>query len=217
VHRRLGGLAEVDLGTRYETACDPRLNHQQSLELAFLVAEMLAAGGRGEAGTVTSRGRAVTVDLRSDTVTKPTAAMRAAMADADVGDDVYGEDPDGQRAGVRDSATARATRPVCSRDRVAGQQLGLRLLVAPGQELLLRRRRPRGAGRARRRGGPRRHHHPHVAGPSAAGWSPPPSRGLLRPSAGPYLGVDGGVASRTPTTSAAGPLQPLETLRRYVR
>ncbi|MGD0427407.1 MAG: GntG family PLP-dependent aldolase [Candidatus Acidiferrales bacterium] len=33
------------------------------------------------------------VDLRSDTVTRPTAAMRAAMAAADVGDDVYGEDP----------------------------------------------------------------------------------------------------------------------------
>ncbi len=33
------------------------------------------------------------VDLRSDTVTKPTAEMRAAMASAEVGDDVYGEDP----------------------------------------------------------------------------------------------------------------------------
>jgi threonine aldolase len=33
------------------------------------------------------------VDLRSDTVTRPTAAMRKAMADAEVGDDVYGEDP----------------------------------------------------------------------------------------------------------------------------
>jgi threonine aldolase len=33
------------------------------------------------------------IDLRSDTVTKPTPAMRAAMASADVGDDVYGEDP----------------------------------------------------------------------------------------------------------------------------
>ncbi|MEO9143656.1 MAG: GntG family PLP-dependent aldolase [Polyangiaceae bacterium] len=33
------------------------------------------------------------IDLRSDTVTKPTAAMREAMANADVGDDVYGEDP----------------------------------------------------------------------------------------------------------------------------
>ena len=33
------------------------------------------------------------IDLRSDTVTRPTAAMRAAMARAEVGDDVYGEDP----------------------------------------------------------------------------------------------------------------------------
>ena len=40
----VGGGAEIsheDLATRYETACDPRLNHTQSLELAFLVAEML--------------------------------------------------------------------------------------------------------------------------------------------------------------------------------
>ena len=40
----VGGAAEIshdDLATRYETACDPRLNHTQSLELAFLVAEML--------------------------------------------------------------------------------------------------------------------------------------------------------------------------------
>jgi 3-deoxy-7-phosphoheptulonate synthase len=37
-----GGLGETDLPMRYQTACDPRLNHQQSLELAFLVAEMLA-------------------------------------------------------------------------------------------------------------------------------------------------------------------------------
>ena len=33
------------------------------------------------------------VDLRSDTVTRPTPAMRAAMAGAEVGDDVYGDDP----------------------------------------------------------------------------------------------------------------------------
>ena len=35
----------------------------------------------------------MTIDLRSDTVTKPTPAMRRAMAEAEVGDDVYGEDP----------------------------------------------------------------------------------------------------------------------------
>jgi len=42
----LGGAAEIadaDLQKPYDTLCDPRLNHQQSLELAFLVAEMLAA------------------------------------------------------------------------------------------------------------------------------------------------------------------------------
>ena len=33
------------------------------------------------------------IDLRSDTVTRPTAAMRAAIAAAEVGDDQYGEDP----------------------------------------------------------------------------------------------------------------------------
>ena len=33
------------------------------------------------------------IDLRSDTVTKPNQKMRAAMAAAEVGDDVYGEDP----------------------------------------------------------------------------------------------------------------------------
>ncbi len=41
----LGGsehIDDADLATRYETLCDPRLNHQQSLEMAFLVAEMLA-------------------------------------------------------------------------------------------------------------------------------------------------------------------------------
>ena len=36
-------LAEIDLGNRYESVCDPRLNRVQSLELAFLVAEMLRA------------------------------------------------------------------------------------------------------------------------------------------------------------------------------
>jgi 3-deoxy-7-phosphoheptulonate synthase len=36
-----GGVAEDGLGVRYETACDPRLNREQALELAFLVADML--------------------------------------------------------------------------------------------------------------------------------------------------------------------------------
>ena len=78
---------EGDLGNRYESVCDPRLNRVQSLELAFLVAEMLREAA--PAGESVER----MIDLRSDTVTRPTAAMRTAMAAAEVGDDVYGEDP----------------------------------------------------------------------------------------------------------------------------
>jgi len=48
----LGGgdeIADADLAGRYETACDPRLNVGQSLELAFLVASMLQDGRRTRA------------------------------------------------------------------------------------------------------------------------------------------------------------------------
>jgi 3-deoxy-7-phosphoheptulonate synthase len=47
----LGGseqIDEADLATRYESLCDPRLNHMQSLELAFLVAEELSAFDRAD-------------------------------------------------------------------------------------------------------------------------------------------------------------------------
>ena len=40
----VGDLAETDLANRYETACDPRLNREQSLELAFLIADRLTSG-----------------------------------------------------------------------------------------------------------------------------------------------------------------------------
>jgi len=43
----LGGAREIsasDLNSRYETACDPRLNNEQSLELAFLVTDLLRNG-----------------------------------------------------------------------------------------------------------------------------------------------------------------------------
>ena len=45
------------------------------------------------------------IDLRSDTVTRPSAAMRRAMAEAAVGDDVYGEDPSVNR--LQDMAAER--------------------------------------------------------------------------------------------------------------
>src|SRR4029078_4623365 len=80
-------LDEHQLRHRYESVCDPRLNRTQSLELAFLVAEMLHARHRSP-GRAQYRDPGM-IDLRSDTVTKPCEAMRQAMAVADVGDDVY--------------------------------------------------------------------------------------------------------------------------------
>ena len=50
------------------------------------------------------------IDLRSDTVTRPTVAMRRAMAEADVGDDVYGEDPSVNR--LQEVAAERLGKPL---------------------------------------------------------------------------------------------------------
>jgi len=44
VRRGSDELVEADLVSRYETLCDPRLNRNQSLELAFLVADRLTTG-----------------------------------------------------------------------------------------------------------------------------------------------------------------------------
>jgi 3-deoxy-7-phosphoheptulonate synthase len=55
----IGGTAELtaaDLGRRYETACDPRLNIEQSLELAFRVAERLVAERRMRSDSAAARG-----------------------------------------------------------------------------------------------------------------------------------------------------------------
>src|SRR4051812_44094416 len=79
------------------------------------------------------KGRSVTtVDLRSDTVTRPSAAMRAAMAQAEVGDDVYGEDPtvNALEHRVADLLGHEAGLYVPSGS--LGNQLGLRLLCKPG-------------------------------------------------------------------------------------
>ena len=76
------------------------------------------------------------VDLRSDTVTRPSAQMRAAMAAADVGDDVYGEDPtvNALEAEVADLLGHEAGLFVPSG--TLGNQLGLRLLARPGEEIV---------------------------------------------------------------------------------
>jgi threonine aldolase len=78
----------------------------------------------------------VIVDLRSDTVTRPTTAMRAAMADAEVGDDVYGEDPtvNALEREVAELLGHEAGLFVPSGS--LGNQLGLRLHARPGEEIV---------------------------------------------------------------------------------
>src|SRR3954447_9314715 len=76
------------------------------------------------------------IDLRSDTVTRPTAAMRAAMASAEVGDDVYGEDPPvgalEERVAELFGKDAALFTPTGSMANV----LAVRSLVGVGQEVL---------------------------------------------------------------------------------
>jgi threonine aldolase len=78
----------------------------------------------------------VLVDLRSDTVTAPTPAMRAAMAGADVGDDVYGEDPTVRALEERIADLCGHEAGLFVASGSLGNQLGLRLACPPGDELL---------------------------------------------------------------------------------
>jgi threonine aldolase len=77
------------------------------------------------------------VDLRSDTVTRPSDAMRAAMVAADVGDDVYGEDPTVRRLEERVAAMFGHEAALFVPSGTMGNQLAIRLLVPPAEELLL--------------------------------------------------------------------------------
>ena len=76
------------------------------------------------------------VDLRSDTLTRPTAGMRAAMAAAEVGDDVYGEDPTVNALEERVAGLFGHAAAVFVPSGTMGNQLCLRLVVPPAQELL---------------------------------------------------------------------------------
>lgn len=76
------------------------------------------------------------VDLRSDTVTRPTPAMLAAMTSAEVGDDVYGEDPAVNALEAEAAALFGKEAAVFTPTGSMANQIGLQLLVRPGDELL---------------------------------------------------------------------------------
>ncbi len=76
------------------------------------------------------------VDLRSDTVTRPTAGMRKVMADAEVGDDVYAEDPTVRALEERTAALFGHEAALFVPSGTMGNQIGMRLVCEPGQEVL---------------------------------------------------------------------------------
>jgi threonine aldolase len=152
------------------------------------------------------------VDLRSDTVTKPSPAMRQAMAEAEVGDDVYGEDltVNALEAEVAQLLGHEAGL-FCASGSLANQ-LGLRLLVKPGEELVADQnahvvRAELGAAAT-------------FSGITTRTW--PSSNGavqaaavadVIAPNAGPYLVSTAAIALENTHNFGGGTVQPLAAVR----
>ncbi|HEX6886549.1 MAG TPA: GntG family PLP-dependent aldolase [Candidatus Nanopelagicales bacterium] len=152
------------------------------------------------------------VDLRSDTVTRPTPQMRRAMAEAVVGDDVYGEDPTVTALEQRVAGLLGHEAGLFVPTGSLGNQLGVRLLVPPGGELLCDRlahvvRAELGA-------------HAALGGVTTRTWEAP--RGLLdpdavmamaTPDAGPYLVSTRAIAVEDTHNFGGGTVQDLAAMR----
>ena len=79
----------------------------------------------------------MTIDLRSDTITQPTPAMREAMARAEVGDDVFGDDPTVARLEARTAEILGKEAAVFTPSGTMANQLALRAHTEPGDEILV--------------------------------------------------------------------------------
>src|SRR3954463_10024497 len=77
------------------------------------------------------------VDLRSDTVTRPTPAMREAMARADVGDDVFGEDPTISALEERSAALLGKEAALFVPSGTMANQIALLVHCRPGDEVIV--------------------------------------------------------------------------------
>lgn len=80
------------------------------------------------------------IDLRSDTVTKPTAEMRRAMAAAEVGDDVYGEDPTVNLLQLKAAEIFGKEAALFVPTGSMGNQIALKLHTKPGDEIVIEER-----------------------------------------------------------------------------
>jgi threonine aldolase len=79
------------------------------------------------------------IDLRSDTVTKPSAPMREAAADAEVGDDVYGEDPTVNELEAEAADVLGKEAALFVPSGTMGNQIAARVHTERGQEALVER------------------------------------------------------------------------------
>jgi threonine aldolase len=152
------------------------------------------------------------VDLRSDTVTRPTAQMRTAMAQAPVGDDVYGEDPTVNALEARVASLLGHEAGLFVPSGSLGNQLGVRLLVPAGGELLCDRLAH--VVRAELGG------HAVLGGVTTRTWDAP--RGLLdpevviamaTPDAGPYLVSTRAIAVEDTHNFGGGTVQDLAAMQ----
>jgi threonine aldolase len=152
------------------------------------------------------------VDLRSDTITKPVVAMRMAMASAEVGDDVYGEDPTVRALEDRIADLLGHESGLFTPSGSMANQLAIRLHVGPGQELITDElahvlRAEMGAAAV-------------LSGISSRSWMAP--RGLLdpaaplrlmQPDAGTYQVSTKAVVVENTHNFGGGTVQPLEAIR----
>ncbi|CAI9399608.1 threonine aldolase family protein [Aestuariimicrobium sp. T2.26MG-19.2B] len=158
------------------------------------------------------------IDLRSDTVTRPTAQMRRVMLDAPVGDDVYGEDPSIAEFEARVADLCGKPAALFCATGSLSNLLGVQTLVAPGTEVLCEA----SAHIARAEMGA----HGALHGVTMRTWVAGRGEGrtaglattvqieeLLSPDAGPYLVSTAAVELENTHNFGGGTIQPIEHLR----
>lgn len=152
------------------------------------------------------------IDLRSDTVTRPSDEMRAAMASAPVGDDVYGDDATMNALEERVAAMFGKEAGLFAPSGSLANQLGIRSLVKPGEELLTEThshivRAELGAGAV-------------FSGITTRTWLAPNGRlravdplEIARPDSGPYLVSTTAIAVENTHNFGGGTVQSLNEIR----
>ena len=152
------------------------------------------------------------IDLRSDTVTRPSAGMRDVIAAAPVGDDVYGDDPTVNSLEERVAAMFGKEAGVFTPTGSLANQLAIRMLVNPGEELIAETnshivRAELGAAAV-------------FSGITTRTW--PATHGLLkaadaleiaRPNSGPYLVSTVAIAVENTHNFGGGTVQPLDQIQ----